>query len=35
VLHDGSVLSLPAYDAALAALMEPERADSLPLAKAL
>ena len=35
VLHDRSVLSLPAYDAALAALMEPERADALPLAKAL
>ena len=35
VLHDGSVLSLPSYDAALAALMEPERADALPLAKAL
>jgi ATPase subunit of ABC transporter with duplicated ATPase domains len=35
VLHDGSVLSLPSYDAALAALREPERADALPLAKAL
>jgi ATPase subunit of ABC transporter with duplicated ATPase domains len=35
VLHDGSVLSLPSYDAALTALMEPERADALPLAKAL
>jgi hypothetical protein len=29
------VLALPAYDAALAALMEPDRADALPLAKAL
>jgi ATPase subunit of ABC transporter with duplicated ATPase domains len=35
VLHDGAVLALPAYDAALAALMEPDRADALPLAKAL
>ncbi len=35
VLYDGAVLALPAYDAALAALMEPDRADALPLAKAL
>jgi ATPase subunit of ABC transporter with duplicated ATPase domains len=35
VLHDGIVLSLPSYDAALGALMEPERAGALPLAKAL
>ncbi len=35
VLHDGAVLALPDYDAALAALMEPERAGTLPLAKAL
>ena len=35
VLHDGAVLALPDYDAELAALMEPERAGTLPLAKAL
>ena len=35
VLHDGAVLSLPSYDAALDALSEPERAGALPLAKAL
>jgi ATPase subunit of ABC transporter with duplicated ATPase domains len=35
VLHDGIVLSVPSYDAALGALMEPERAGALPLAKAL
>ena len=35
VLHDGTVLSLPSYDAALAALIEPEQAGALPLAKAL
>ncbi len=35
VRHDGSVLALPAYDAALEALLEPERADEVRLAKAL
>jgi ATPase subunit of ABC transporter with duplicated ATPase domains len=35
VLHDGGVLALPSYDAALAALLEPEQAGALPLAKAL
>ncbi len=35
VLHDGTVLALPDYDAALAALMEPDRAAELKLAKAL
>jgi ATPase subunit of ABC transporter with duplicated ATPase domains len=35
VLHDGSVLSLPSYETALEALIEPERAAELRLAKAL
>jgi ATPase subunit of ABC transporter with duplicated ATPase domains len=35
VLYDGVVLSLPAYDSALAALMEPDSAGELKLAKAL
>jgi ATPase subunit of ABC transporter with duplicated ATPase domains len=35
VLHDGVVLSLPSYDAAAAALMKPEAAALVPLAKAL
>ncbi len=35
VLHDGVVLSLPSYDAALEALIEPDRAGDVRLAKAL
>jgi ATPase subunit of ABC transporter with duplicated ATPase domains len=35
VLHDGMVLSMPSYAAAAAALMTPERAVRVPLAKAL
>ncbi len=35
VLHDGTVLSLPAYDAALEALSEPARATEVRLAKVL
>jgi ATPase subunit of ABC transporter with duplicated ATPase domains len=35
VLHDGAVLSLPAYDAALEALMNPDAASEVRLAKAL
>ena len=35
VLHDGVVLALPSYEAALHALSAPERAGALPLAKAL
>jgi ATPase subunit of ABC transporter with duplicated ATPase domains len=35
VQQDGVVLSLPAYDAALEALMDPDRADEVRLAKAL
>ncbi len=35
VLHDGTVLSLPSYDAALEALLEPERASEVRLAKIL
>jgi ATPase subunit of ABC transporter with duplicated ATPase domains len=35
VLHDGTVLSLPSYDAALEALLEPERASEVRLAKVL
>lgn len=35
VLHDGSVLSYPAYDAALKGLIDPERAADVRLAKLL
>jgi ATPase subunit of ABC transporter with duplicated ATPase domains len=35
VLHDGTVLSLPSYDAALEALLDPERAGDVRLAKVL
>ena len=35
VLHDGTVLSLPTYEAALEAIIEPGRATSVRLAKAL
>jgi len=35
VLHDGSVLSYPAYDAALEGLIDPERAADVRLAKLL
>jgi ATPase subunit of ABC transporter with duplicated ATPase domains len=35
VLHDGTVLSLPSYDAALEALIEPETAPEVRLAKVL
>ncbi|HEY2771855.1 MAG TPA: ATP-binding cassette domain-containing protein [Solirubrobacteraceae bacterium] len=35
VLHDGSVLSLPSYDAALEALLDPEGAPEVRLAKVL
>jgi ATPase subunit of ABC transporter with duplicated ATPase domains len=35
VLHDGQVLALPSYDSALEALMRPEAASSVRLAKAL
>jgi ATPase subunit of ABC transporter with duplicated ATPase domains len=35
ICHDGSVLALPDYDTALQALLEPERAASVRLAKVL
>jgi ATPase subunit of ABC transporter with duplicated ATPase domains len=35
VLHDGTVLSLPTYDAALKALLDPSRATEVRLAKNL
>jgi ATPase subunit of ABC transporter with duplicated ATPase domains len=35
VLHDGSVLSLPSYESALEALVDPDRAADVRLAKAL
>jgi ATPase subunit of ABC transporter with duplicated ATPase domains len=35
IRHDGSVLALPAYDVALEALLDPERAGEVRLAKAL
>ncbi len=35
VLHDGAVLALPSWDAALDAVTAPERARQVPLAKAL
>jgi ATPase subunit of ABC transporter with duplicated ATPase domains len=35
VLHDGTVLSLPSYDAALEALLDPDRAAEVRLAKIL
>jgi ATPase subunit of ABC transporter with duplicated ATPase domains len=35
VLHDGTVLSLPSYDAALEALIDPDRACEVRLAKVL
>ena len=35
VLHDGGVLSLPSYDSALEALLDPERAPEVRLAKPL
>src|SRR6185312_15721078 len=35
VMHDGAVLALPSYDAALEAISAPERARSVRLAKAL
>jgi ATPase subunit of ABC transporter with duplicated ATPase domains len=35
IQHDGTVLALPAYDVALEALLDPERAASVRLAKAL
>ena len=35
VLHDGAVLSLPSYDAALEALLDPARASEVRLAKLL
>ncbi|MDQ6821732.1 MAG: ATP-binding cassette domain-containing protein [Actinomycetota bacterium] len=35
VLHDGTVLSLPSYESALEALIEPEHAGQVRLAKAL
>jgi ATPase subunit of ABC transporter with duplicated ATPase domains len=35
VLHDGAVLSLPSYDAALEALLNPSQADHVRLAKVL
>ena len=35
VLHDGSVLSLPSYDAALEALLDPQKAGEVRLAKVL
>jgi hypothetical protein len=35
VLHDGTVLSLPEYDAALQALLDPARAAEVRLAKVL
>ena len=35
VLHDGGVLSFPSYDSALQALIDPERAREVRLAKLL
>jgi hypothetical protein len=35
VLHDGTVLLLPSYDAALQALISPDRAPEVRLAKTL
>jgi hypothetical protein len=35
VLHDGSVLSLPSYEAALEAVLHPGRAAEVRLAKPL
>jgi hypothetical protein len=35
VLHDGTVLALPAYDAALEALIDPDRAPEVRLVKVL
>jgi energy-dependent translational throttle protein EttA len=35
VLHDGSVLSFPSYDSALEALVDPEHAANVRLAKLL
>jgi ATPase subunit of ABC transporter with duplicated ATPase domains len=35
VLHDGAVLSFPSYDSALEALLDPDRAGDVRLAKAL
>jgi ATPase subunit of ABC transporter with duplicated ATPase domains len=35
VLHDGRVLAIPAYDAAIEALIEPHRADDVRLARVL
>ena len=35
VLHDGAVLALPSYDSALEALIEPDRAGEVRLAKVL
>ena len=35
VLHDGAVLSLPSYDAALEALLDPQKAGEIRLAKVL
>jgi hypothetical protein len=35
VLHDGTVLSLPDYESALAALLDPESAGDVRLAKVL
>ena len=35
VLHDGAVLSLPSYDAALEALLDPAAANEVRLAKVL
>jgi ATPase subunit of ABC transporter with duplicated ATPase domains len=35
VLHDGAVLSLPTYDAALEAIFDPEQAEAVRLAKVL
>jgi hypothetical protein len=35
VLHDGAVLSMPSYDSALEALIDPDRASEVRLAKPL
>jgi hypothetical protein len=35
VLHDGAVLSIPDYDSALEALIDPQRAGEVRLAKVL
>jgi hypothetical protein len=35
VLHDGAVLALPDYDTALAALLDPDEAAGVRLAKVL